>query len=153
MSEAYLSRYFGEQGSAKLDFYLSHEGYESARRVIGAMTPVEVVQLVKDSGLRGRGGAGFSTGLKWSFMPKPGQDDRPRYIACNADESEPGTFKDRAHHGARPAPAHRGAHHRGLGHAGQGRLHLHPRRVRPPGPRPGGRRPRSLRTAVSWERA
>ncbi|MDP3937350.1 MAG: NADH-quinone oxidoreductase subunit NuoF [Deltaproteobacteria bacterium] len=96
MSEAYLTTHFGEKDSAKLDFYLSHRGYESARRAIGSMTPSEVVQLVKDSGLRGRGGAGFSTGLKWSFMPKPGQDDRPRYIACNADESEPGTFKDRA---------------------------------------------------------
>ncbi|MFQ5457460.1 MAG: NADH-quinone oxidoreductase subunit F, partial [Myxococcota bacterium] len=96
MSELYLSRYFGESGSETLAFYAGHGGYETARQAIGTMTPGDVVELVKESGLRGRGGAGFPTGLKWGFMPKPDQDDRPRYIACNADESEPGTFKDRA---------------------------------------------------------
>lgn len=96
MSEVYLSRYFRERGSETLDFYISHGGYEAARNVIQTMSPGDVVEMVKESGLRGRGGAGFPTGLKWSFMPRPDQDDRPRYIACNADESEPGTFKDRA---------------------------------------------------------
>jgi NADH-quinone oxidoreductase subunit F len=62
----------------------------------GSIPARALIEMVKESGLRGRGGAGFPTGMKWSFMPKPGKDDRPRYIACNADESEPGTFKDRA---------------------------------------------------------
>ena len=57
------------------------------------MTPEDIVEVVKASGLRGRGGAGFPTGMKWSFMPK--EDGRPHYLCCNADESEPGTFKDR----------------------------------------------------------
>ena len=96
MAEAYLSRYFKEPGSETIDFYLSHGGYEAARTTIREHSPDQVVDTVKLSGLRGRGGAGFSTGMKWGFMPKPDRDDRPRYIACNADESEPGTFKDRA---------------------------------------------------------
>ena len=57
------------------------------------MAPADIVNVVKESGLRGRGGAGFPTGMKWSFM-KPG-DGKPHYLCCNADESEPGTFKDR----------------------------------------------------------
>lgn len=68
-------------------------GYQALRRVLGTLEPAEVTEIVKKSGLRGRGGAGFPTGIKWSFLPKdhPG----PRYLCCNADESEPGTFKDR----------------------------------------------------------
>jgi NADH-quinone oxidoreductase subunit F len=96
MAEAYLSRYFKEPGSETIDIYLSHGGYETARTSIREQSPDQVIDTVKLSGLRGRGGAGFSTGMKWGFMPKPDRDDRPRYIACNADESEPGTFKDRA---------------------------------------------------------
>jgi NADH-quinone oxidoreductase subunit F len=67
-------------------------GYESAKAVIGGMSPEETVDVVKDSGLRGRGGAGFPTGVKWSFIPK---DVFPRYVVVNHDEGEPGTFKDR----------------------------------------------------------
>jgi NADH-quinone oxidoreductase subunit F len=68
-------------------------GYQALRKVLGKVAPVEVTDMVKRSGLRGRGGAGFPTGVKWAFIPKdhPG----PRYLICNADESEPGTFKDR----------------------------------------------------------
>src|SRR5919201_4414904 len=68
-------------------------GYQALRKVLGKMSPSEVTETVKKSGLRGRGGAGFPTGVKWSFLPKdhPG----PIYLCCNADESEPGTFKDR----------------------------------------------------------
>jgi len=68
-------------------------GYQAIRKVLGKLSPPDVTNLVKRSGLRGRGGAGFPTGVKWSFIPKdhPG----PRYLCCNADESEPGTFKDR----------------------------------------------------------
>src|SRR4029079_1636534 len=67
-------------------------GYAALEKALG-MTPQQIVDVVKASGLRGRGGAGFPTGIKWSFM-KPG-DGKPHYLCCNADESEPGTFKDR----------------------------------------------------------
>jgi NADH-quinone oxidoreductase subunit F len=78
----------------KLEVYEDNGGYEQLREVLQSDTdPSDVTDAVKESGLRGRGGAAFSTGMKWSFMPEPG--DRPRYLACNADESEPGTFKDR----------------------------------------------------------
>ena len=78
----------------KLEVYEDNGGYEQLREVLQSDTePGDVTDAVKESGLRGRGGAAFSTGMKWSFMPEPG--DRPRYLACNADESEPGTFKDR----------------------------------------------------------
>src|ERR1043165_5936544 len=67
--------------------------YEQARKALTSMKPEEITQLVKDSELRGRGGAGFPTGMKWSFVPK--NAPKPTYLLCNADESEPGTFKDR----------------------------------------------------------
>ncbi len=95
-AEKYLSGNFDRPGSETIDGYIALGGYQSARKALESMTPEALVELVKESGLRGRGGAGFPTGMKWSFMPKAGKDDRPRYIACNADESEPGTFKDRA---------------------------------------------------------
>ena len=82
----------GESWSS-LEAYKKHDGYAAAEKALRSMNPEDVVEEVKASGLRGRGGAGFSTGTKWSFLPKDGR--RPRYIACNADESEPGTFKDR----------------------------------------------------------
>ncbi|MYH07315.1 MAG: NADH-quinone oxidoreductase subunit F, partial [Rhodothermaceae bacterium] len=77
-----------------LDVYRVGGGYEALRAVLSDWKPDEVTEEVKRSGLRGRGGAGFPTGLKWSFMP-PVKPDVPRYLCCNADESEPGTFKDR----------------------------------------------------------
>ncbi|MFY8019827.1 MAG: NADH-quinone oxidoreductase subunit NuoF [Bacteroidia bacterium] len=73
--------------------YRQHGGYASVEKAIKTMKPEEVVEEVKKSGLRGRGGAGFPTGMKWSFLAKP--EGVPRYLVCNADESEPGTFKDR----------------------------------------------------------
>jgi NADH-quinone oxidoreductase subunit F len=87
-----LSTYFGDRDAISLDGWRKRGGYVALEKALG-MTPAEIVNIVKDSGLRGRGGAGFPTGLKWSFM-KPG-DGRPHYLCCNADESEPGTFKDR----------------------------------------------------------
>jgi NADH-quinone oxidoreductase subunit F len=75
-----------------IDNYIDDGGYEAAKKTL-AMAPDDVTAMVKDSGLRGRGGAGFPTGLKWSFVPK--DTGRPVYLLCNADESEPGTFKDR----------------------------------------------------------
>ena len=71
--------------------YEDNEGYQALKRAVG-MTQAELVDMAKDSGLRGRGGAGFPTGLKWSFLPPP--DGGPRYLVVNADESEPGTCKD-----------------------------------------------------------
>ena len=68
-------------------------GYQALRKVLGKVPPAEVTEIVKKSGLRGRGGAGFPTGVKWGFLPKDYQG--PKYLCCNADESEPGTFKDR----------------------------------------------------------
>lgn len=80
-------------GIATFDVYRSHGGYASVEKALKKMSPEEVVEEVKKSGLRGRGGAGFPTGMKWSFLAKP--EGVPRYLVCNADESEPGTFKDR----------------------------------------------------------
>ncbi|HXQ76568.1 MAG TPA: NADH-quinone oxidoreductase subunit F, partial [Gemmatimonadaceae bacterium] len=88
--EPVLTKYIRERNSYTLDFFLKHQGYDGLRKALG-MQPADVIELVKASGLRGRGGAGFPTGLKWQFVDKKAE---PRYIACNADESEPGTFKD-----------------------------------------------------------
>ena len=86
-----LTRYIGEPNSATLDFYVQHGGYEALKKALG-MTPDAVIEAVKASGLRGRGGAGFPTGMKWQFVDK--KSPKPKYLCCNADESEPGTFKD-----------------------------------------------------------
>jgi NADH-quinone oxidoreductase subunit F len=85
-----LTKHVREPNAFTLDFYLQHEGYDALKLAL-AKTPDEIIELVKASGLRGRGGAGFPTGMKWQFVDKKAA---PRYIACNADESEPGTFKD-----------------------------------------------------------
>jgi len=76
----------------QIDVYEQHNGYQALRKVL-QIKPEDVIEEVKKSGLRGRGGACFPTGLKWSFMPKG--TDKPKYLAVNGDESEPGTFKDR----------------------------------------------------------
>ena len=77
----------------RLEVYLHHGGYEATRKALTQHTPEQLIDMVKASNLRGRGGAGFPTGMKWSFLPK--QTAKPVYLAVNADESEPGTFKDR----------------------------------------------------------
>ncbi len=81
------------EGIAGYDVYRKNGGYRSVEKALKTMSPDEVVEEVKKSGLRGRGGAGFPTGMKWSFLAKP--EGVPRHLLCNADESEPGTFKDR----------------------------------------------------------
>jgi NADH-quinone oxidoreductase subunit F len=88
----YLTEHMGDDAYATLAGYRARGGYEAARTAF-RMTPDAIIESVKSAGLQGRGGAGFSTGLKWSFMPKTG--DKPKYLVCNADESEPGSYKDR----------------------------------------------------------
>ncbi len=80
-------------GLRSIETYLKLGGYEMVREVVGKKPPDECIEIVKASGLRGRGGAGFPCGLKWGFVPK--DSPKPKYLVCNADESEPGTFKDR----------------------------------------------------------
>lgn len=93
MSEKILSEFFGKKEAAALPFYQQHGGYSALKKAL-SMKPDEVIAEVKKSNLRGRGGAGFPTGMKWGFIPK--ESKVPKYIVCNCDESEPGTFKDRA---------------------------------------------------------
>ena len=81
----------GELNLRDIDVYRERGGYVQWRRALTEMSPENIAQITLDSGLRGRGGAGFPTGRKWSFLPK---NDRPRYMVCNCDEAEPGTFKD-----------------------------------------------------------
>jgi NADH-quinone oxidoreductase subunit F len=87
-----ISKHLGDPMQRRLDTCVARGGYEALKKAL-AMSPAGVVDVVKASGLRGRGGAGFPTGVKWSFMPK--EQTKPHYLLCNADESEPGTFKDR----------------------------------------------------------
>jgi NADH-quinone oxidoreductase subunit F len=92
MTEHILLRHRDIADIDQLDVYLEHGGFEAFKTVVTQKTPQEVIELVKSSGLRGRGGAGFPTGVKWSFLSP---EVFPRYVVANADESEPGTFKDR----------------------------------------------------------
>jgi NADH-quinone oxidoreductase subunit F len=94
MAENVLLRHEDVPDIHKLDVYLAHDGYVAARRALTTLKPEDVTAQVKESNLRGRGGAGFPAGVKWGFLPK--DSDKPVYLCCNADESEPGTFKDRA---------------------------------------------------------
>jgi NADH-quinone oxidoreductase subunit F len=91
MSELILLRHRQIENLDQLDVYRENQGFEAFKKVV-SMQPDEVTEVVKSSGLRGRGGAGFPTGMKWSFMDK---NNWPHYVVANADESEPGTFKDR----------------------------------------------------------
>ena len=91
MTELYLTKHIREPQSYTLDFYLKSGGYAALKKALG-MAPGAVIDAVKASGLRGRGGAGFPTGMKWGFVDQ--KSGKPRYLCCNADESEPGTFKD-----------------------------------------------------------
>src|SRR6187401_1304958 len=93
MGRKLLLEHINVPGINTLEVYRQKGGYRSVEKALKTMTPDEVVEEVKKSGLRGRGGAGFPTGMKWSFLAKP--EGKPRYLVCNADESEPGTFKDR----------------------------------------------------------
>src|SRR6188508_286916 len=92
MGQKLLLDKIGTEEINTFSVYRAHGGYASVEKAL-KMAPNDIVEEVKTSGLRGRGGAGFPTGLKWSFIDK--KSGRPRYLVCNADESEPGTFKDR----------------------------------------------------------
>jgi NADH-quinone oxidoreductase subunit F len=91
--ERILLRNIDDPGSHTLAVYTSRNGYRPWEEIVKNLKPEQVIEQVKASGLRGRGGAGFPTGMKWSFVPK--DSPKPKYLVCNADESEPGTFKDR----------------------------------------------------------
>lgn len=93
MGRKLLLEHINVPGIESYDVYRKHGGYRSVEKALKTMSPQNVVEEVQASGLRGRGGAGFPTGMKWSFLAKP--EGVPRYLLCNADESEPGTFKDR----------------------------------------------------------
>src|SRR6202789_3428662 len=88
-----ISQRFGIPNSRSIDVYLQTEGYKALEKALKQMTPETIIDEMKKSSLRGRGGAGFPTGMKWSFVPK--DNPKPKYVLCNADESEPGTSKDR----------------------------------------------------------
>ena len=93
MERKLLLEHINVPGIETYDVYRNHGGYKSVEKALKTMSPQEVVEEVQKSALKGRGGAGFPTGMKWSFLAKP--EGVPRYLVCNADESEPGTFKDR----------------------------------------------------------
>lgn len=93
MGRKLLLEHIDVPGIETYDVYRNHGGYKSVEKALKTMSPQEVVEEVQKSALKGRGGAGFPTGMKWSFLAKP--EGVPRYLVCNADESEPGTFKDR----------------------------------------------------------
>ncbi len=93
MGRKILLKHINEPGIQGYETYRRTGGYASVEKAVKTMTPDAIVEEVKKSGLRGRGGAGFPTGMKWSFLAKP--EGVSRYLVCNADESEPGTFKDR----------------------------------------------------------
>jgi NADH-quinone oxidoreductase subunit F len=88
-----LMAHVDEPNQHEIGTYESHGGYQAIRKALTSISPDALTEIVKQSGLRGRGGAGFPTGMKWGFVPK--DSTRPKYVVCNSDESEPGTFKDR----------------------------------------------------------
>lgn len=88
-----LTRFCRESDQYRIDTYEKNGGYQAIRKALSTLPRDQLVEMVKQSGLRGRGGAGYYTGVKWGFIPNC--QDEPRYVVCNADESEPGTFKDR----------------------------------------------------------
>lgn len=88
-----LTAYIRDRKQKEIETYIAHEGYSAVKKVIPKVPPEEVISIVKKSELRGRGGAGFSTGTKWGFIPT--DPSKEKYLVCNCDESEPGVFKDR----------------------------------------------------------
>jgi len=91
--EKILFKYIDVPDQYKIDTYIKNGGYRALPKALKEYSPPDLIEMMKKSGLRGRGGAGFPTGLKWGFVPK--DSPKPRFLLCNADEGEPGTFKDR----------------------------------------------------------
>ena len=140
-----VSKNFAIEGSETLDVYLANDGYKAFRKA-KEMTPEAIIEEVKTSGLRGRGGAGFPTGLKWSFVPRT--SPKPRVIVVNADESEPGTCKDRLLMEYDPHQMIEGILIAGLAVDAHKGLHLYPRRISLPDREDGSRHRRSLRQGL-----
>ena len=93
MEEKVLTQHFDQKNFYKIDVYLKEEGYKAVEKALKEMRPEEILEEAKKANLRGRGGAGFPAGVKWGFVPQ--EVDKPKYLCVNADEGEPGTFKDR----------------------------------------------------------
>jgi len=93
MTEKIVFKHIDQPDQHRSDIYLQNGGYQALAKTLKELSPAQVIEIVKRSGLRGRGGAGFSTGAKWGFVPV--DSSKPKFLICNADESEPGTFKDR----------------------------------------------------------
>ena len=151
MSQTILFNGIDEPGLHTIDVYRRRGGYEPLRKVLTQMSPGDVTDELMASGLRGRGGAGFPSGKKISFIPKANVD---KYLVCNADESEPGTFKDRELMQKSPHMLIEGIVIARLRGGRDEVLHLHPRRVRRAGRHPrrgdrrgGARRASSARTS------
>ena len=111
----------------KIDDYIARDGYKALLTVLTEMTPNGVIHRITESGLRGRGGGGYPTGLKWGTVAKAAGD--MKYVVCNGDEGDPGAFMDRSVHGGRSAPRDRGHGHRRLRRGREQGLHLRARRV------------------------
>ena len=119
-----LTAHWDQPDSFTLDGYKRGGGWQALPKAL-AMDPDDLITALKNANLRGRGGAGFPTGVKWSFLPQG--DGKPHYLVVNADESEPGTCKDIPLMMANPQRARRGRGHHGVRDPGQARVHLRPR--------------------------
>src|SRR5277367_3031639 len=95
MEKPLTGNFRSDKEAVSLTDYERAGGYQGLRKAL-SLTPADITEIVKNSGLRGRGGAGFPTGMKWSFVPMGKDAPHPKYLVANADEMEPGTFKDRA---------------------------------------------------------
>ena len=131
--QLFLFKNVWKKDSRSIETYKAAGGYANLKKYL-SMKPEEIIETVKKSNLRGRGGAGFPTGMKWGFLPK--DNPKPRYLCVNADESEPGHLQGPGHHRERSPPAHRVHRRLHLRDRLEGRLHLHPRRVPRGVPRP-----------------
>ena len=143
-----LTRRFGMENSASIENYLATDGYKAFTKAAG-MKPEEIIQEVKTSNLRGRGGAGFPTGMKWGFVPR--NSPKPKYIVVNADESEPGTCKDRVLMEYDPGLLFiEGILIAGLAVDAHVGLDLHPRRISLPDRHHGYRHRPGIRQGDGW---
>ncbi len=143
-----LTRRFGLADSASLDTYLAHEGYQGFRKAL-EMKPEEIIDEVKASNLRGRGGAGFPTGMKWSFVPR--NSPKPKYIVVNARRKRAGHLQGPRADRERSAPVDRRHADRRTGGGRARRLHLHSRRVPLPDRHHGPRHRRGVRARLSGQ--